>query len=158
MNHVTSIGLDVHARSVTAVAFDPWTGEVVSKKFNYVPSEIASWVLGFESPKVVYESGVTGFHLVRELRALNIDCIIGAVSKMQKPAADKRKKNDRNDAEFLARQLAARNVTEVWVPDEECDLDYIPKMAREKQAVYALSNSLGFGGQNAALLLKHWEE
>ena len=44
------------------------------------------------------------------------------------------------------------------VPDEECDLDYIPKMAREKQAVYALSNSLGFGGQNAALLLKHWEE
>lgn len=121
MNHVTSIGLDVHARSVTAVAFDPWTGEVMSKKFNYVPSEIASWVLGFESPKVVYESGVTGFHLVRELRALNIDCIIGAVSKMQKPAADKRKKNDRNDAEFLARQLAARNVTEVWVPDEECE-------------------------------------
>lgn len=44
------------------------------------------------------------------------------------------------------------------VPDEECDLDYIPKTAREQQVEYALSNSLGFGGQNAALLLKRWEE
>lgn len=40
---------------------------------------------------------------------------------MQKPAADKRKKNDRNDAQFLARQLASRNIVEVWVPDEECE-------------------------------------
>lgn len=121
MNYVTSIGLDVHARSVTAIAFNPWTGESVSKKFDYAPDEIASWVFGFESPKVVYESGVTGFHLARKLRALGIDCIIGAVSKMHKPAGDKRKKNDRNDAEFLARQLAAHNIKEVWIPDEECE-------------------------------------
>ena len=58
---------------------------------------------------------------MRELRSLGVDCIVGAVSKMQKPAADKRKKNDRNDAQFLARQLACRNIVEVWVPDEECE-------------------------------------
>lgn len=119
MNHVTSIGLDVHARSVTAVALDSNTGEIRSRKFPYALAEIASWILGFESPKAVYESGVTGFHLVRELRGLGVDCIVGAVSKMHRPAGDRGKKNRRNDAEFLARQLLAHNVVEVFVPDEE---------------------------------------
>ena len=121
MNHVTSIGLDVHARSITAVALDSTTGEVRSQRFGYSPAELASWILGFESPKAVYESGVTGFHLVRTLRALGVDCVVGAVSKMHKPAGDKRRKNDRNDAEFLARQLLAHNVVEVFVPDEETE-------------------------------------
>lgn len=121
MNHVTSIGLDVHARSITAVALDSLTGEVHSKRFTYAPAEVASWILQFESPKAVYESGVTGFHLVRELRILGVDCIVGAVSKMQRPAFDKRKKNDRNDAEFLARQLMAHNIVEVFVPDVETE-------------------------------------
>ena len=121
MNHVTSIGLDVHARSITAVAIDSITGEVRSQRFGYSPAEVAEWVSGFDSPKAVYESGVTGFHLVRALRGLGVDCIVGAVSKMHKPASDKRRKNDRNDAEFLARQLMAHNVVEVLVPDEETE-------------------------------------
>lgn len=121
MNHVTSIGLDVHARSITAVALDSMTGEVVSGTFGYSPSELASRILSFDSPKAVYESGVTGFHLARELKGMGVDCIVGAVSKMAKPAADKRKKNDRNDAEFLARQLMAHNIVEVFVPDVETE-------------------------------------
>lgn len=40
---------------------------------------------------------------------------------MMKPAADKARKNDRNDAVFLARMLAANNIVEVMVPDEECE-------------------------------------
>lgn len=39
-------------------------------------------------------------------------------------------------------------------PDPECDLDYVPNTARKQQVEYAMSNSLGFGGHNASLLLK----
>lgn len=40
---------------------------------------------------------------------------------MIKPSADRKRKNDRNDAEFLARMLSVGNVAEVWVPDDECE-------------------------------------
>lgn len=40
------------------------------------------------------------------------------------------------------------------VPDEECDLYYIPNKAIEKQVDFALSNSLGFGGHNACIVFK----
>lgn len=120
-NYVTAIGLDVHARSISACAFDPMTGEVTRAGFGYDPASVAEWVLGFESPKAVYESGPTGFHLCRALRALGVDCAVGAVSKMHRPAADRGRKNDRRDAEWLARLLACRNVVEVWVPDDRTE-------------------------------------
>jgi 3-oxoacyl-[acyl-carrier-protein] synthase II len=39
-------------------------------------------------------------------------------------------------------------------PDPECDLDYVPNKARARSITAALSNSLGFGGSNAALVMK----
>ena len=42
--------------------------------------------------------------------------------------------------------------------DEECDLDYTIGAPKEKDVVYAMSNSLGFGGHNAVLLLKRYED
>jgi 3-oxoacyl-[acyl-carrier-protein] synthase II len=42
-------------------------------------------------------------------------------------------------------------------PDPECDLDYVPHTSRAMRIRYALSNSFGFGGTNASLLLKRYE-
>src|ERR1700722_16381303 len=43
-------------------------------------------------------------------------------------------------------------------PDPECDLDYVPNKPRRLDFEYALSNSFGFGGTNAALIFKRWRE
>ena len=42
-------------------------------------------------------------------------------------------------------------------PDPECDLDVVPNVGRSADIKYAMSNSLGFGGHNASILLKKWE-
>ena len=44
MDHVTSIGLDVHARSITASAFNVMTGEVTTRKFGASPIDLAEWI------------------------------------------------------------------------------------------------------------------
>jgi len=42
--------------------------------------------------------------------------------------------------------------------DPECDLDYVPNHAREKEVRTVLSNSFGFGGLNTSLVLTRWTE
>lgn len=44
------------------------------------------------------------------------------------------------------------------VPDPECDLDYVPNKPRAMEIVYALSNSFGFGGTNATLLFRRFDD
>lgn len=122
LDTTTFVGLDVHARSIKAVSLDVMTGEVRCATFGYDAGAVAAWVRSVDPrARCVYESGVTGFDLQKRLSGLGVDCVVGAVSKMIKPSADRRRKNDRNDAEFLARMLSVGNVVEVWVPDDECE-------------------------------------
>jgi 3-oxoacyl-[acyl-carrier-protein] synthase II len=43
-------------------------------------------------------------------------------------------------------------------PDPECDLDYVPNKCRKADVRIVLKNSFGFGGQNACLVFKRFEE
>ena len=42
-------------------------------------------------------------------------------------------------------------------PDEGCDLDFVPNKARKQQVEVAMSNSFGFGGHNATIVMRRWQ-
>lgn len=52
-DYTTSIGLDVHARSIKGRAFNPYAGEVERRSFPHDPAAVADWVLSFGAPRVV---------------------------------------------------------------------------------------------------------
>ncbi len=118
-SHRTSIGLDVHARSVVACGLDRSTGEVVERRLIPDHREILEWIVGLPAPVIVtYEAGPTGFGLARALEAAGIDCVVAAPSKLQRPSGD-RVKTDVRDARHLARLLHLGEVTAVTVPSVE---------------------------------------
>ena len=96
----TAFGMDVHLRSTTVCALDADTGEAVTRRFPGNPwGEIAGWMDGFPGPSLAaYESGYLGFAPQRELAGLGVECVVAAVSKIPRSAADSASKNDRNDA------------------------------------------------------------
>ena len=80
----TSVGLDVHARSVVAAAIDGVTGEVFRARLTPAHQDVIGWVRGLPGPSAaVYEAGPTGFGLCRALTAEGIRCEVAASSKLQ---------------------------------------------------------------------------
>ena len=135
MPHSISIGLDVHARSVSACAMVHATGEVLEREFGYDPAAIAAWAeaLPADGPaECLYESGPTGFHLKRALDALGLPCHVGAVTKMVRPSGD-RVKTDRRDARFLATLLAVGAYRECVPPSP--DLEAARDLSRLREDV-----------------------
>lgn len=119
----TAFGMDVHLRSTTVCALDAETGEAVARRFRGNPwGEVAEWMSGFPGPSLAaYESGYLGFAPQRELSALGVDCVVAAVSKVPRSAADLSSKNDRNDAARMAKAILSHDVTPVWVPSPEIE-------------------------------------
>jgi transposase len=112
----TSVGLDVHARSVVACALDGDTGEVFQRRLTPDHGEIVAWLGDLPGPvAVTYEAGPTGFGLARALAAAGIVCEVAAPSKLIRPAGD-RVKTDARDAAHLARLLHLGQVTSVTIP------------------------------------------
>lgn len=115
----TSIGLDVHARSVVGCAIDEVTGEVTRRGFGYHPDEIIDWVQRLPGPAAVtYEAGPTGFGLARLFEQAGIECRVAAPSKLQRPVGE-RVKTDARDAFHLARLLRLDEIVTVRVPSIE---------------------------------------
>ena len=99
----TSVGLDVHARSVAAAAIDGVTGELVQTKLTPSYEHIESWIQGLPGPvAVTYEAGPTGFGLHRHLSAAGVRCLVAAPSKLQKPSGDGVKTDARDAIHLLS--------------------------------------------------------
>ncbi len=123
----TSVGLDVHARSVAAAAIDGVTGELIQAKLTPSHEHIRSWIQDLPGPvAVTYEAGPTGFGLHRHLSAAGVRCLVAAPSKLQKPSGD-RVKTDAKDAVHLARLLRLDEITAVAIPsaDQEAARDLV---------------------------------
>ncbi|NDL60255.1 IS110 family transposase [Phytoactinopolyspora mesophila] len=123
----TSVGLDVHARSVVAAAIDGHTGEVFKARLTPSQAQVLGWIGKLPGPcAVVYESGPTGFGLARALTAAGWRCEVAASSKLQRPAGD-RVKTDARDALQLARLLRLDEIVSVRIPSlaEEAARDLV---------------------------------
>ncbi|MGO8939373.1 MAG: IS110 family transposase [Mycobacterium sp.] len=115
----TSIGLDVHARSVVGCGLDGETGQLFERRLTPDYGEVLEWIRSLPAPvTVTYEAGPTGFGLARFLEAAGIGCLVAAPSKLQRPVGD-RVKTDARDAAHLARLLHLGQIVEVAIPGVE---------------------------------------
>ena len=114
----TSVGLDVHARSVAAAAIDGVTGEVFRARLVPSPAVVIGWIGSLPAPVAAVTSGPTGFGLYRALTGAGIRCQVAASSKLTRPSGD-RVKTDARDALLLARLLRLDEVVAVSVPSRE---------------------------------------
>ena len=156
----TSVGLDVHARSVVAAAIDGVTGEVSRARLTPDHGEILRWVRSLPgTAAVAYEAGPTGFGLYRALTAAGVRCQVAAPSKLQRPSGD-RVKTDQRDALHLSRLLRLDEVVSVTVPsiDQEAARDLVRARedcrgdlmrARHRLSKLLLRQGIVYGGGQA---------
>jgi transposase len=110
------VGLDVHARSVLAVTIDGESGELRSRRLSGVTSEVVEFCSSLPGPtRVAYEAGPTGYGLARSLHSAAVGCVVAAPGKIERPAGDK-VKTDQRDAERVLRLLMIDGLHPVRVP------------------------------------------
>ena len=124
-NYTTKfVGLDVHKETIViAIADDERQGEI--RNYGTIPHTIEALDKFLRKQlsqsielRCVYEAGPTGFGLYHYLRKNGIDCIVVAPSMIPKKSGVKIK-NDRRDAQDLARLHRAGILTDIYVPEPE---------------------------------------
>src|SRR5919204_5791169 len=109
-------GLDVNARSVLAVTLDAESGELRSRGLPGEAGRVVEFLAGLPGPtRAAYEAGPAGDGLARALHAAGIGCVVAAPGKIERPAQDKIK-TDQRDAERLLRLLMIGGLHAVRVP------------------------------------------
>ena len=127
MSSVIYVGMDVHQDSFSLCALDALNGEIIREtkctadiqnvvKFtSHLPqTDGTQIVLG-------YEAGIWGYSLYNRLVGLGFECVILAPSTMYSNAKHQMVKNDHQDAQMIAHNLAAGTYRAVYVPDQEDD-------------------------------------
>ena len=144
-------GLDVHARSVLAVTVDGASGEMRTRRLPGATSEVVAFCASLPGPtKVAYEAGPTGYGLARALHAAGIGCVVAAPGKIERPAQD-RVKTDQRDGERVLRLLMIDGLHAVRVPS--CEEEALRDLVRAREA---LRGDLMRGRQRLSkLLLRH---
>ena len=157
--HSTIFGIDSHLRTTTICALTIADGEVKTRTFKGNDYGLmAEWMAGFPQPALgVYESGCTGFVPARLLAAEGVEVLPVASSKLPGSADSRSKKNDRRDAERLARYALAGELSFVWVPPE-----WVEGLRELAQAMDDLASAREAARQRVnALLCRHglaWDE
>jgi len=159
------VGLDDSKASIeVAVADGGRDGEV--RRYGTIPNTpeaLRKLVRSLGRPKqlhFVYEAGPGGYGIYRELWALGSSCMVAAPSKTPRKAGE-HIKNDRRDAETLARLHRAGELTPVWVPDEATeamrdltrsreDAKYAQTKARQRVQSFLLRHGRRYPGAS------HW--
>jgi transposase len=124
-------GLDVHARSVLAVTLDGESGELRSCRLPGETAKVVEFLAKLPAPtRAAYEAGPTGYGLARALRAAGIGCVVAAPGKIERPAQD-RIKTDQRDAERVLRLLMIDALHPVRVPT--CEEEAIRDLVRARE-------------------------
>jgi transposase len=130
---MTSVGLDVHARSTHGAAINTVTGELSRVRFGPGTEAVIDWLGQLDGPvRAVYEAGPTGFGLARAAERAGVAMMVCAPGKVPRAPGD-RVKTDRKDAELLARLLLAGQLRAVTVPPDW--LEAARHLARSRETV-----------------------
>jgi transposase len=86
----TSVGLDVHARSIMAGVLEAETGQLWSQRLPAATETVIAWIGSLPGPvAVAYEAGPTGLGLARALAAVGGRYVVVAPSKLERPPGDR---------------------------------------------------------------------
>ena len=109
-------GLDVHAARVIGCVVDAESGEMTVHRLAGDTAGVVAWCAGLPGrTRAAYEAGPTGYGLSRALTAAGVECVVAAPGKIERPAQD-RIKTDQRDAERLVRLLMIGGLHAVRVP------------------------------------------